>query len=337
MQSEALNGPAAGGRGMSLLNALYYAFKPFLPRAVRYSMRRLRANYILLTARDWPILESAARPPAGWPGWPDGKKFAVVLTHDVEGPIGVQRCRALADLELRLGFRSSFNFVPEGGYVVSPELRADLVRDGFEIGVHDLRHDGSLYRSRAAFDQAAPRINHYLREWNAVGFRAGFMFHNLEWLKSLDVEYDASTFDTDPFEPQPDGVGTVFPFWVTGRRPGAGYVELPYTLSQDSTLFLVLRQPDISLWKTKVDWLASRGGMVLLNLHPDYLAFGDRPPGISEFAARKYEELLQYLRDRYAGAYWQALPRDVARYCRAHLAPVVNSASSLTPAAGVSR
>jgi len=28
-------------------------------------------------------------PAPGWSGWPDGKKFALVLTHDVEGPEGL--------------------------------------------------------------------------------------------------------------------------------------------------------------------------------------------------------------------------------------------------------
>ena len=49
------------------------------------------------------------------------------------------------------------------------------------------------------------RINGYAREWGASGFRSGFMLRNLDWLHDLDVQYDASTFDTDPFEPQPDG------------------------------------------------------------------------------------------------------------------------------------
>ena len=42
------------------------------------------------------------------------------------------------------------------------------------------------------------------------------MQHNLQWLHALNAEYDSSTFDTDPFEPEPDGVGTIFPFWVPG-------------------------------------------------------------------------------------------------------------------------
>ena len=301
---------------MGLLTALYYFLKPILPRQLRYSMRRLRAHYKLAATEHWPIMESAARKPAGWQGWPGGKQFAVVLTHDVEGQLGVDRTPQLAALEKRLGFRSAFNFIPEGEYRVSAALRHQLTADGFEVWVHDLHHDGSLYRSRQSFESASGKINGYLKEWGAVGFRAGFMFHNLEWLKSLEIEYDASTFDTDPFEPQPDGVNTIFPFWVPGNKPGQGYVELPYTLPQDSTLFLIFRDRANEVWKNKLDWVAAHGGMVLLNVHPDYVAF-DQPAGAGEeFPASHYEQLLNYLQEKYAGAYWHALPREVARHIR---------------------
>jgi hypothetical protein len=80
------------------------------------------------------------------------------------------------------------------------------VRNGFEVGVHDLKHDGRLYWSRREFKQRAARINHYLAEWGAVGFRSAFMLRKLDWLHELGIGYDASSFDTDPFEPQPERV-----------------------------------------------------------------------------------------------------------------------------------
>ena len=140
------------------------------------------------------------------------------------------------------------------------------------------------------------------------------MQHRLGWLHVLDVEYDASTFDTDPFEPQPDGAGTIFPFWV-GDAEGSGFVELPYTLIQDFNLFEVLREQNIDIWKRKVDWVAEHGGMVLLNTHPDYMCFEGRP-GRDEFPVSHYDELLRYLRERHRDTYWTALPREVARYYR---------------------
>jgi hypothetical protein len=90
-----------------------------------------------------------------------------------------------------------------------------LARAGFEIGVHDLKHDGKLFHSRSGFQKRAVQINRYLKEWGAVGFRSGFMLKELDWLHDLEIEYDASTFDTDPFEPQPQGADTIFPFWIS--------------------------------------------------------------------------------------------------------------------------
>ena len=217
------------------------------------------------------------------------------------------------ELEMKLGYRSSFNFVPEGDYTVPKELRDTLTANGFEVGVHDLRHDGRLYCSRKDFVSNAQRINHYLKEWKAVGFRSGFMHHNLDWLLDLDVLYDASTFDTDPFEPQPDGVNTIFPFWVSGRDGRLGYLELPYTLSQDSTLFLVFKEPNIAIWKQKLDWVAEHGGMVLLNTHPDYMNFGGKSLR-DEYPVHHYQELLEYSKQKYHGLFWSALPREVAEH-----------------------
>jgi hypothetical protein len=156
-------------------------------------------------------------------------------------------------LEMDLGFRSSFNFVPEGSYRVPAELREELTESGFEIGIHDLKHDGHLFASHRGFKRRAVRINGYARKWGATGFRSGFMLRNLDWLHDLDV-HTCLTFDTDPFEPHRTG-STIFPFWVprsnngsvshqgaTNNASSKGYVELPYTLPQDSTLFLVLRE-----------------------------------------------------------------------------------------------
>ena len=99
--------------------------------------------------------------------------------------------------------------------------------------MHDLRHDGKLYKSKKLFLENAKKINEYLKDWNSVGFRAGAMHHDLDLIHALDIEYDASTFYTDPLEPQPDGVGTIFPFRVDDGRNGKGYIELPYSLPQD--------------------------------------------------------------------------------------------------------
>ena len=302
---------------MKLLD-LYYFVKPAIPHDVRLRLRaHIASRQRRRSANVWPINESSAQRPEWWSGWPGGKAFAFILTHDVEGRKGIERCRALAELEMNLGFRSSFNFVPEGEYDTPSSLRSFLAEHRFEVGVHDLRHDGTLYRSKAEFSAGARRINEHLRRWQAVGFRSAFMFHNLEWLKEIDVLYDASTFDTDPFEPQPDGANTIFPFWVE-RSDGSGYVELPYTLPQDSTLYLILGEKTNDIWKRKLDWVAQHGGMALVNVHPDYLAFGDRV-GRAEFPVSLYEEFLAHVSAQFGVAAWCALPRDAAQFVRESL------------------
>jgi hypothetical protein len=132
----------------------------------------------------------------------------------------------------------------------------------------------------------------------------------------LDIEYDASTFDSDPFEPQPDGVTTIFPFWIEGTNGQRGYIELPYTLPQDFTLFIIMKEQNIDIWKRKLDWVAEKGGMVLLITHPDYMNFSKDRCGIEEYQMAFYKELLNYIKSKYEGQYWHVLPREMARFWR---------------------
>jgi hypothetical protein len=299
-----------------LINRIYYIFKPFIPRTLQLFLRRqIIRRKRLLYSRIWPIDEDAAKAPEGWAGWPYKKQFALVLTHDVDTAKGQERCLDLMALEKEMGFRSSFNFVPER-YPVSPTIRNVLTSNGFEIGVHGLRHDGKLYASEETFNDRAIRINRHLKDWGAVGFRSPAMHHNLDWLHKLQIVYDASTFDTDPFEPQSDGVRTIFPFWVSENSSQKGYLELPYTLPQDFTLFILLKEQNINLWKKKLDWVAAAGGMALLNTHPDYMNFGETKIRAEEYPVKYYQELIHYIKYQYSDQYWLALPKGVSEYWR---------------------
>jgi peptidoglycan/xylan/chitin deacetylase (PgdA/CDA1 family) len=296
-------------------NTLYYRLKPFLPRRLQIWAR----SKAVMAKRNrctesWPILAAAGREPLNWRGWPHQKCMAVVLTHDVESERGLANCYRLAEMEMKLGFRSSFNFVARR-YTVPDSLRQELEEAGFEIGVHGVYHDGKLFQSKDIFNRRAEVINQYLKKWNAVGFRAPAMHHNLEWLHELNIAYDLSTFDTDPFEPQSDSVDTIFPFWVGPNGHKNRYLELPYTLAQDFTLFILMKERTTRVWRKKLDWIFSHGGMALLNTHPDYIAFEGDKNGVDRYPAELYFDFLQYLKSEYQGKYWHALPKDVAMFC----------------------
>ena len=298
-----------------LANNLYYILKPFVPRLLQIKLRTILVHRRLKSVEKiWPIDKRAAEKPAGWKGWPSGKKFALVLTHDVETKKGHDKCDKLIQLERDLGFRSSFNFVPKR-YNISSDLRRYLTDNGFEVGVHGLYHDGKYYSSRKTFSERAIQINQFLKDWKSVGFRSPSMICNLDWLHELNIEYDSSTFDTDPFEPQPSGVGSIFPFWISNDNSNReGYTELPYTLPQDFTLFAIMGNKNIDIWKEKLDWLAEHGGMVLLNTHPDYMSFNGQECGLEEYPSAYYQELLAYIKSRYDGEYWHVLPKELASW-----------------------
>jgi peptidoglycan/xylan/chitin deacetylase (PgdA/CDA1 family) len=206
----------------------------------------------------------------------------------------------MMERERRAGFRSSWNFVPER-YAVSDERVRALVADGFEVGLHGLRHDGRDLESLATLQKRLPAMRSWAERWGAVGFRSPATQRGYDLIPVLGFDYDSSYPDTDPFEPQGGGCCSYLPFFNRDT------VELPITLPQDHTLFELLQERDIGVWRRKAEWLADHGGLITVLVHPDY--------ALSDERLRHYDELLTFLRGLAGG--WHALPRDVARWWRA--------------------
>ena len=180
--------------------------------------------------------------------------------------------------------------------------------------MHGLKHDGKLFFSRKIFEKRSIRINQYIKELGIEGFTTPSMLRNPEWIHELNIKHCTSTFDTDPFEPQPEGAGTIFPSWVQNNSFSKGYVELPYTLPQDFTLFILMKEKNIDIWKKKLDWIAEKGGMALFNSHPDYMNFNKRKNGFEEYSIKYYKEFLEYIKSKYKDQYWHVLPKEIARF-----------------------
>ena len=328
-----------GERERSALMAGYYAVKPFMPRRVQLTLRRLyakrqaRAEFprwpfepILLDHQATQLRERMAAtgadavPLVGF--WPEGKRFAAILTHDVEGPLGVRNVRRVLEIERRHGFVSSWNFVAEW-YPIEDGLFDHIRAHDGEIGLHAIKHDCKLFESRASFEADLPAIHRYLREWGAVGFRSPATHRNAEWMPELGCLYDSSFPDSDPFEPQAGGCCSIFPYFLDDL------VELPITLLQDHTMWEILRADTIEHWTRKSDWLIAHHGLVNLITHPDYL---DTPARL-----RQYEEFLEYLAAQ--EGMWHALPHEVASWWRerASLRCVVDEDGARIEGAGAER
>jgi peptidoglycan/xylan/chitin deacetylase (PgdA/CDA1 family) len=236
--------------------------------------------------------------------WPDDARCCIVLTHDVESPAGFERMEALADVEEELGFRSSFN-LPLAQYPIDWQRVARLRARGFEFGAHGLCHDGRLFRSHRDFSELAPILERLAAEHDLRGFRAPSTLRDPRAIATMAFDFDSSFADTDPYEPQPGGTCSLFPFHLSRM------VELPYTLPQDHTLIHLLRRAPLPVWMMKAKWIASLGGMILTLTHPDYCGDG------AYFEA--YRELLKRLGEIELA--WRALPSEAAHWWkqRAHL------------------
>ena len=298
------------------LNA-YYRLKPLVPRRLQLAARRaLIRRQGLPEFPQWPldfsvatlvrryafaVLRAQGRSEAqfGW-FWPDGFTAAVILTHDVETEAGLPLALELADAEEGLGFRSSFNL--GAWYDVDPGFVRELTERGFEIGVHGLRHDRSLFASRAGFEVQQPALRELIERLGARGFRSPATHRVLPWIAELPIEYDCSVPHSDPYEPQPGGCCSLWPFFV------GPVVELPYTLPQDHLLLTLLRHDSPRLWIEQARRIEAEYGLVQVLSHPDPGYLGDR-----EKRAR-YLELLRALAER--PGLWKALPREVASWWR---------------------
>ncbi|HEX4837233.1 MAG TPA: hypothetical protein VFV03_01725 [Solirubrobacteraceae bacterium] len=305
----------------------YYRVRGLLPRPTQIWLRR---HYSRIQARtpfpSWPvetalhdffdIFTSILGDVGGEPvpriaAWPHDHSWALVLTHDVETPEGLAALDPILDLELGLGLRSSWNFAPRR-YEVDAERIRDLIAGGFEVGVHGLQHDGRDLESLASVQERLPAMREAAERWNAVGFRSPSTQRQWELMPLLGFDYDSSYPDTDPFEPQGGGCCTWLPFF------NRDMVELPLTMPQDHTVFVILRHSDETAWVHKAELLRDRGGMALIDTHPDYL--------IEDRIMDAYRRFLErYATDPTA---WKTLPRDVSAWWRRRAASRIERAGT---------
>jgi hypothetical protein len=310
---------AASSRAAAL--RAYYLARPALPRPVQLTLRRLFTRVQAASPFPrWPVENSlhdfygwlfaviadlAARPVPFLGLWPDGRSWALVLTHDVETAAGLRDIELLRAPERARGYRSSWNLVG-ARYPVDEETVRSLQDDGCEIGVHGLLHDGRDLAGRL-LDERLPVMWEHASRWSAVGFRSPATHRDWELMHRLGFGYDSSYTDTDPYEPQPGGCCTFLPYFNRDT------VELPITLPQDHTLFSILQHMDAALWLRKAGHIRGQGGMVLVLTHPDYARDQRQADG--------YRTLLDAFADDETA--WHALPREVAAWWRSRAASTI--------------
>jgi len=226
---------------------IYYAARQLFPVSIRRRLQRIYFNdWQKLPFPNWPVdstvdtlhedflrlsMEATGvrRIPFIW-FWPEGARNCLLMTHDVETAVGRDFTPQLMDLNDSHGIKASFQVVPEKRYEVPDEYVNEIRRRGFEFNIHDLNHDGFLFRKHEEFRRRAARINQYVRKYQSRGFRSGAMYRNQEWFDAFEFSYDMSVPSVAHLEPQRGGCCTIMPYFV-GK-----ILEIPLTTTQDLSL-----------------------------------------------------------------------------------------------------
>lgn len=304
----------------SVLRKLYYFLRPSMTLAVRRTIQKFYARTgRKLSFPRWPVdttvedicenlllltmhAKGVDKIPFVW-FWPKGASACVIMTHDVETEAGRDRSADLMDLDDSFGIKASFQIVPEERYTVPSDLLAAIRDRGFEIVIQDLNHDGRLFDDKAEFLRRVKLINRYGQEFGARGFRAAVLYRRPEWYDALEFAFDMSIPNVAHLDPQRGGCCTVMPYFI------GNILELPVTTTQDYTLFHILNDYSIGLWKTQLGLILRKNGMASFIIHPDYV--------IEPKAFRVYQDLLRYLQEiRKETPIWCALPSEVDSWWR---------------------
>jgi len=304
-----------------LVTRTYYLLRPMLGVEIRKHMQRAWLHlWNKLPFPVWPVdrtvedicgkiltlsleAQGLQRIPFIW-FWPNSATGCVMMTHDIETSAGLNACSWLMDLDDAFGMKASFQVVPEGRYQVSPQLLSTICRRGFEVAIQDLNHDGLLFLDREEFLRRCKKINQYAREYGARGFRAAVLYRRQEWYDALEFSFDMSIPNVAHFSAQPGGCCTVMPYFI------GNILELPVTTTEDYTLFNVLGDYSIDLWKTQTELILQNNGLVSFIIHPDYI--------LKDNARAVYESLLHYLQGLRAEMnLWFVLPSEIERWWRA--------------------
>ena len=303
-----------------LVRQSYYLLRAILPVSIRRHLQRAYfADWKEISFPAWPVdftvdslheellrllMKSSGveRTPFIW-FWPDGAPNCFIMTHDVETSAGRDFSPQLMNLDDSYGIKASFQVIPQKRYKVPEDYVHEMRARGFEFNIHDLNHDGHLYRQRDEFLRRAKEINSYVHRYNARGFRAGAMYRNQDWYDVFDFSYDMSVPNVAHLEPMRGGCCTVMPYFV-GK-----IVELPLTTLQDYSVFYILNEYSIDTWKTQLNLIRSRNGLMSFITHPDYL--------IGRRNRKVFEALLDHLRQIIAAEkIWAPLPGEVDRWWR---------------------
>ena len=237
----------------------------------------------------------------------DGKKYACIITHDIDTRKGLRRAGVIKKLEEKYDVPSAW-YIPSKHYKLNLETIKYLANHG-EMGAHGTKHDGIL--AQLPKERLVERLHEAKQTLEKIvncpvsGFRAPLLQHSLKIIKALreaGYKYDASIPTWEPKHPctmRAHGIGTTYPINIEG------VIEIPLTLPQDHQMLYALgmtSKQTVKAWIKLKEEIRDILGVFTILVHPDYkLADSEN--------LKFYEELLSDLTtDSHT---WITLPRYI--------------------------
>ena len=219
------------------------------------------------------------------------KDFGVIMTHDVDTRVGYEYGMSkFAEMERAEDMVSTFNIVAKSPvYEISEDFIRTLVEDGFDFGMHGLLHDAKfpflpVTEQKERIERSAARSREL--GLSSIGYRAPLLHRTktmIQHLTEAGYDWDSSFPDTDDstIGYAATGSRTIFPFYPLYREDGewhqSSVLEIPVSMPQDWTLLYYYKLSEenmLRVWKKKMEYIKSKGGLAVFILHPDPEDFG---------------------------------------------------------------
>jgi len=238
--------------------------------------------------------------------WPGGRRFPLLITHDIDTKEGMALAGTVLDEMVDLGLKPCF-FLVGKGYAWDEGFIRAVIEAGGEIGLHGDTHDNRIaYASAAEAARRLDSVRNLILRHEIRGFRSPSLLVSEELYEAVGPRFawDSSVPDTDTntlLGPR-RGCGTVFPF----RRQGC--LVLPLTMPADDRLLLLGYEglDLVNVLLRKFAYLREVGGLVHFLTHPEPHLFGK--PVLRDLFRSVIREILD------TGEAWVATPSEVAAY-----------------------
>lgn len=230
-----------------------------------------------------------------------GKSAVVCLSHDIDTFKGYRFSPELMRLDSNYRIPSVFNVLTHADYKLDKGFLSELMREGFEIGLHGYRHE--LGMARKPFVRIKTELESSLAllrsfEIEVKGFRAPGLSISpavLSVLEDLKMSYDSSIQLCNGLQ---HSCGISFPY----KPPGKDLWEIP--LAVQDTLFFrdagIKEDNALRIIEKIILQTIELGGVAFFNFHPCLVM-----PRVSFY--KMFLEILAGYRD----SVWIALPKDL--------------------------